>query len=78
MSPGFTPLARPTSLGTKIEAFRGLGHDDYFGSHDLEDFIVVIAPVSGGNDHIIQLSSGRSPEASGRFGQKIVPHFQLS
>jgi len=65
-------------LGTKIEAFRAFGHDDYCGSHDLEDFIVVIATVSGAYDHIIQISSGRIPEASGRFGQKIVPHFQLS
>jgi len=29
-------------LGTKIEAFRGRGNNDYFGSHDLEDFISVI------------------------------------
>ena len=32
----------PYFLGTKIEAFRGRGHADYFGSHDLEDFITVI------------------------------------
>jgi hypothetical protein len=32
----------PYFLGTKIEGFRGRGHDDYLGSHDLEDFITVI------------------------------------
>lgn len=35
-------ITAPYFLGTKIEAFRGRGHDDYFGSHDLEDFITVI------------------------------------
>lgn len=29
-------------LGTKMEAFRSRGNDDYFESHDLEDFISVI------------------------------------
>ena len=29
-------------LATKLEAFRGRGHDDYRGSHDLEDVIAVI------------------------------------
>ena len=27
---------------TKLEAFRGRGHDDYFSSHDLEDLIAVV------------------------------------
>jgi hypothetical protein len=35
-------ITAPYFLGTKIEAFRGRGHADYFGSHDLEDFITVI------------------------------------
>jgi hypothetical protein len=35
-------ITAPYFLGTKIEAFRGRGHEDYFGSHDLEDFITVI------------------------------------
>jgi predicted nucleotidyltransferase len=35
-------ITAPYFLGTKIEAFRGRGHDDYFASHDLEDFITVI------------------------------------
>jgi len=35
-------ITAPYFLGTKIEAFRGRGDDDYFGSHDLEDFIAVI------------------------------------
>jgi len=29
-------------LGTKIEAFRGRGREDYFASQDLEDFIAVV------------------------------------
>lgn len=29
-------------LATKLEAFKGRGHNDFFGSHDLEDVIFVI------------------------------------
>jgi hypothetical protein len=32
----------PLFLATKIEAFRGRGRDDLFGSHDLEDIVAVI------------------------------------
>ena len=35
-------ITAPYFLGTKIEAFRGRGKDDYLASHDLEDFIAVI------------------------------------
>jgi uncharacterized caspase-like protein len=35
-------ITAPYFLGTKIEAFRGRGQNDYFASHDLEDFIAVI------------------------------------
>ncbi len=35
-------ITAPYFLGKKIEAFRGRGGDDYFASHDLEDFITVI------------------------------------
>jgi hypothetical protein len=35
-------ITAPYFLGTKMEAFRGRGHGDYFASHDLEDFITVI------------------------------------
>jgi predicted nucleotidyltransferase len=35
-------ITAPYFLATKIEAFRGRGKGDYFGSHDLEDFIAVI------------------------------------
>jgi hypothetical protein len=36
-------LITPTYfLGTKLEAFRGRGNNDYSGSHDLEDVITVI------------------------------------
>ena len=32
----------PLFLATKIEAFRGRGRGDLFGSHDLEDIVAVI------------------------------------
>jgi len=35
-------ITAPYFLGTKIEAFRGRGGEDYFASHDLEDFIAVV------------------------------------
>ena len=34
-------ITAPYFLGTKIEAFRGRGKEDYFASPDLEDFITV-------------------------------------
>lgn len=35
-------ITAPYFLGTKIEAFRGRGREDYFASHDLEDLITVV------------------------------------
>jgi hypothetical protein len=35
-------ITAPYFLGTKMEAFRGRGHGDYFASHDLEDIITVV------------------------------------
>jgi predicted nucleotidyltransferase len=35
-------ITAPYFLGTKMEAFRGRGHSDYFASHDLEDIITVV------------------------------------
>jgi hypothetical protein len=35
-------VTAPYFLGTKIEAFRGRGREDYFASRDLEDFITVV------------------------------------
>ncbi len=35
-------VAAPYFLGTKIEAFRGRGREDYFASKDLEDFIAIV------------------------------------
>jgi hypothetical protein len=35
-------ITAPYFMGTKIEAFRGRGREDYFASHDLEDFIAVV------------------------------------
>ena len=35
-------ITAPYFLGTKLEAFRGRGKEDFFASHDLEDFVAVI------------------------------------
>jgi hypothetical protein len=35
-------ITAPYFVATKIEAFRGRGREDYFASHDLEDFIAVV------------------------------------
>ncbi|HTF64266.1 MAG TPA: hypothetical protein VK638_16405, partial [Edaphobacter sp.] len=35
-------ITAPYFSGTKLEAFRGRGKEDFFASHDLEDFIAVI------------------------------------
>jgi hypothetical protein len=35
-------ITAPYFLGTKMEAFRGRGQNDFLGSHDLEDFVAVI------------------------------------
>jgi predicted nucleotidyltransferase len=35
-------IAAPVFLGTKLEAFKGRGNEDYLASHDLEDTITVI------------------------------------
>ena len=35
-------ITAPYLLGTKMEAFRGRGNDDYLASQDLEDFVAVI------------------------------------
>jgi hypothetical protein len=32
----------PYFLATKMEAFKGRGHGDYFASHDLEDLVAVV------------------------------------
>jgi hypothetical protein len=51
-------ITAPYFLGTKIEAFRGRGHADYFGSHDLEDFILVV----DGRPSLLQELQDSSPE----------------
>ena len=35
-------VTAPLFLGTKLEAFKGRGKNDYFASHDLEDVIAVV------------------------------------
>ena len=35
-------ITAPFFLGTKMEAFRGRGKNDFMASHDLEDFVAVI------------------------------------
>lgn len=47
-----TSLTVPYFLATKIEAFKSRGNSDFFGSHDLEDIIVVIAGCTNVVDEI--------------------------
>lgn len=44
LSPGLTirVVTGPYFLATKLEAFKGRGHNDYAFSHDLEDIIAVV------------------------------------
>jgi hypothetical protein len=35
-------ITAPFFLGTKMEAFRGRGKNDYIGSHDIEDFVSIV------------------------------------
>jgi hypothetical protein len=35
-------ITAPYFLVTKLEAFRSRGKEDYFASHDLEDFVAVV------------------------------------
>jgi len=51
-------ITTPYFLGTKIEASRGRGHEDYFGSHDLEDFNTVI----DGRPSLLQEVGEASPD----------------
>ncbi|HLJ29419.1 MAG TPA: hypothetical protein VKY85_22110 [Candidatus Angelobacter sp.] len=47
----------PLFLGTKLEAFKGRGKNDYFASHDLED---VIAVIDGRPSLLVELQSESS------------------
>jgi hypothetical protein len=47
-------VAAPYFVATKLEAFRGRGRGDYFGSHDLEDLLTVI----DGRDAIVDEIAG--------------------
>jgi hypothetical protein len=51
-------ISAPYFLATKLEAFRGRGHGDYFASHDLEDFVTVVDCRSS----LIEEISASSPE----------------
>jgi hypothetical protein len=49
------------------DAFRGRGHADYFGSHDLEDFITVI----DGRLSLLQEVEESSPELRGFLAEAV-------
>lgn len=51
-------ITAPFFLGTKVEAFRTRGRKDFFGSHDLEDFITVIE----GQQAVLEEISAAPPE----------------
>jgi hypothetical protein len=54
-------------LATKIEAFRGRGQEDYFASHDLEDFAAVI----DGRVSIVQELQEALPELRDFIGEAV-------
>lgn len=60
-------VTAPYFLGTKIEAFRGRGADDYFASHDLEDLIAVV----DGRASLIDEVSTASPELRTFIGKAV-------
>jgi hypothetical protein len=60
-------ITAPYFLGTKIEAFRGRGHGDYFASHDLEDFIAVI----DGRPSLLKEVQESSPELRAFLGEAV-------
>jgi hypothetical protein len=51
-------VTAPFFLGTKFEAFKGRGKNDYFTSHDLEDMIAVI----DGRPSLLEELRGQSKE----------------
>jgi hypothetical protein len=50
-------VTAPLFLGTKLEAFKGRGKNDYFASHDLEDVIAVIDGRPSLQDEVRQTPS---------------------
>ena len=51
-------VTSPYFLATKLEAFFGRGRGDFFGSHDLEDFVAVM----DGRPEVIEETLAASPE----------------
>jgi hypothetical protein len=60
-------ITAPYFLGTKIEAFRGRGQEDYFASHDLEDFVSVV----DGRTSILQEVQKASLELRAFIGEAV-------
>ena len=60
-------ITAPYFLGTKMEAFRGRGQEDYFASHDLEDFVAVI----DGRKSIVEEVQEASPELRDFIGEAV-------
>ncbi len=58
-------ITAPYFLGTKMDAFRGRGGRDFFGSHDLEDFIAVIE----GRDALLEEIASASRDLRVYLGQ---------
>jgi hypothetical protein len=51
-------ISPPVFLGTKIEAFRGRGGEDFLSSRDLEDFVSIV----DARDSILSEISSESPD----------------
>jgi hypothetical protein len=65
--PQLKAITAPYFIGTKIEAFRGRSHDDYFGSHDLEDFVTVI----DGRQSLLREVGEASPDLSAFLAEAV-------
>jgi len=66
-------ITAPYFLGTKMEAFRGRGARDFFGSHDLEDFIAVIE----GRDWMRYMRTAKS-HCGHQFHRTLTPKSSVS
>lgn len=54
-------------LATKLEAFRGRGHNDFTGSHDLEDIVTVI----DGRGEILSEVAASPPDVRAYIGSEL-------
>jgi len=61
-------ISAPYFLAMKIEAFKSRGKDDYYGSHDLEDLVMV---VEGRSEIIDEVAGATTPQLRAFLGTEI-------